>query len=353
MDKSLITVVVPTFRRPKLLQRALGSILLGQEGSDPVIQILDNCSQDETLSVINAFKDKSPNIKYHCHSHNIGAVANFCAAFDYVDTEYFSLLSDDDILMPGFFETGLSIFSRYPDAMFVVFRCLYTNEDLSVLSVLSNNLKPGFYHPTNGFEEFLNHGPKTWTSIMFRSSIINSNRLEPTLGASFDMDFIFRLASQYPFFVTDAVGAAYVARDNSYTGSNEFLLLDVEGRSLFYSRILNSYLLPKNVARRTVGSLRRNYNMRLIRMIFANLFHLKHRELAQSLKAILKHNDSPSKLLFVLIQLMTVAQRRALNISGDSKLSQSEINAWSVKLSDWVEELNASNDALFSKLNNT
>jgi len=83
-----ITTIIPTYRRPKLLKRAIESAL---NQSYPHIQVLvlDNDSNDGTKEQVQAMMKKDARIIYHCHKTNIGANANFKFGLEQVKTPYF------------------------------------------------------------------------------------------------------------------------------------------------------------------------------------------------------------------------------------------------------------------------
>lgn len=99
---ALITTVLPTYRRPALLKRAVLSVL-NQTRQDFVIQILDNASGDETEAVVRELMRTDARIRYHRQPENVGAIRNIIAGLDFVQTRYFNILCDDDALMPEFF----------------------------------------------------------------------------------------------------------------------------------------------------------------------------------------------------------------------------------------------------------
>lgn len=111
-----VTVLLPTFRRPRMLARALRS-LQAQTFADFSVLVCDNSSGDGTASVVADFARSDPRIAYHCHPGNIGPQANFGWAFSRVDGEFFCLFSDDDILLPGFLAECVAGLRRHPEAM--------------------------------------------------------------------------------------------------------------------------------------------------------------------------------------------------------------------------------------------
>ena len=102
----MITTIIPTFQRPLLLKKAIESIL-AQTYPHFKICIYDNASGDETEAVVKRFMEQDSRIFYHCHLENIGMMANYEFALAKIDTPFFSLLSDDDFLLPEFYALTL------------------------------------------------------------------------------------------------------------------------------------------------------------------------------------------------------------------------------------------------------
>src|ERR1700677_685622 len=113
----LITTIIPTYRRPHMLRRAIRSVL-DQTYPHFKICVYDNASSDETADVVNAMASRDPRIHYYCHSENIGAQENFIFGLSRVDTPLFNLLSDDDFLLPEFFFLAASSLQDNPGAGF-------------------------------------------------------------------------------------------------------------------------------------------------------------------------------------------------------------------------------------------
>jgi len=67
----LITTVIPTYRRPRLLKRAILSAL-GQTYRNIQVCVYDNASGDETAEVVAGIANGDRRVKYYCHPTNIG-----------------------------------------------------------------------------------------------------------------------------------------------------------------------------------------------------------------------------------------------------------------------------------------
>ena len=132
-NNPVITTVIPTYQRPRLLERAIRSVL-NQTYPRFQVCVYDNASEDETKEVVAKLMKEDPRVKYFCHSSNIGVGPNFNYGLSRIETQYFSILSDDDVLIPNFFESALEKLAHYPNAMLVAGLCLIVDNN-AVLAV--------------------------------------------------------------------------------------------------------------------------------------------------------------------------------------------------------------------------
>lgn len=214
----LITTFIPTYRRPSLLARAIRSVLT-QSYRQFDLWVYDNASGDETAAVVEEFVRRDPRVHYHRHEHNIGAVANFSYGLERVAAPFFSILSDDDILLPRFYETALHALERHPDAMLAALQVLHVDSKGHVLGVQGASWKPGLHQPGEALLEILEHGHPTWTGVLFRRQIIGSvGPLDEETGNASDLDFELRAASRCPIVLCVEPGAVFL----THTGGTSF-----------------------------------------------------------------------------------------------------------------------------------
>ncbi len=114
---AVVTTVIPKFRRPRLLKRAIRSAL-NQTRSELIVSVFDNASGDETPHVIADFMKRDSRVRYFRQPENIGAFRNFEYGMRQVSTPYFSFLSDDDLLVPGLYQEAIEALERESSAMF-------------------------------------------------------------------------------------------------------------------------------------------------------------------------------------------------------------------------------------------
>ncbi|MEZ5461956.1 glycosyltransferase family 2 protein [Dokdonella sp.] len=215
-----ITTIIPTFRRPSLLRRAIQSAV-DQEEVNLRIEVLDNCSGDETGNVVADLARDYNRVHYHCHSKNIGAQANFEFGVRRVETPYFSILSDDDYLLPDFYRRALAGLAANPDAMFWVGMTLNVDERGTIWDArLDRWPREGMFYPPEGVLTMTGGLAPTWTGIVFRKELLDLlGFIDPeTLGPA-DLDYTLRLGARFPFLVEKHPSAVFSINSDSFSAT--------------------------------------------------------------------------------------------------------------------------------------
>lgn len=104
----LISVAIPAYKSV-FLSEAIDSILC-QTIQDFELIIVNDASPHPIDEVLNKYQDSR--IRYYRNAANLGAkdpVANWNKCLSYATGKYFSLLCDDDIYLPSFFEEMLKL----------------------------------------------------------------------------------------------------------------------------------------------------------------------------------------------------------------------------------------------------
>ena len=99
--KSRITVGIPTHKRPKLLKRAINSIIKNKLINIEIIISIDGIDKTQNdYKKIQNFYSNYKNIKFIYHKNNIGSLNNFLFLRNICKTEFFMWLADDDETSP-------------------------------------------------------------------------------------------------------------------------------------------------------------------------------------------------------------------------------------------------------------
>ncbi len=215
-----ITTVIPTYRRPELLRRAVTSAL-EQEGVPLQVRVFDNASGDGTGAVIAAIAARDARLRYHCHPSNIGGLANFEFGLRSVDTPFFSILSDDDYLLPGFYRHALEDLDAQPDAMFWAGITLNVDEQGRIWDArIDRWAREGLFVPPQGLMPMMHGMAPVWTGIVFRRELLSGLGFpDPEALGPADFDFILRVASRHPFILRKYPAAVFTLNNASFSAT--------------------------------------------------------------------------------------------------------------------------------------
>ena len=212
----LITTIIPTYRRPELLKRAIWSAL-NQTYPGVRVCVLDNASGDETRDVVQQIRKKDNRVSYYCHDKNIGPYPNFNYGIQEVNTPFFSLLSDDDILTRNFYENALKAFQQYPDAMLACMDTVVINTDIRIISPPIATVKLRRYAPGEAVKGMIECSiPATWTGIVFRTIVRERiGLIDTNVGPNADGVYVYYAAAKLPIVTTPGIGGVLMAQDFS------------------------------------------------------------------------------------------------------------------------------------------
>lgn len=220
----MITVIIPTYRRPQLLKKAINSVL-NQTSSDFQICVYDNASNDETEAIVQEFVKNDPRVNYHRHNQNIGMMGNYQFAYNRINTPFFSFLSDDDFMSPWFLETALNQLKQYPEAAFSACGVLYINEknEKSGSDSLNSWKKEGLYSSNEALTEMLDGFPKfpNPAGILFRYDVVKniSPFWDNDIQLLWDPDYLLQITSSFPIVITKSSCVYALTHKDSFSNN--------------------------------------------------------------------------------------------------------------------------------------
>lgn len=110
MNKSSIAVLVASYNAAQFLDVTLQGIAWQTVPASEVI-IVDDCSTDETVAVVNSWLDRLP-IKYIRNEVNLGCGASRNVGLRHVSSQFVAVLDADDLWLPMHLETLMGCFSN-------------------------------------------------------------------------------------------------------------------------------------------------------------------------------------------------------------------------------------------------
>src|SRR5882724_7160314 len=107
MDSKIVlptlSVVVPNYNHAHYLPECLESLL--QQSVEPLeIIVIDDCSTDNSVTVLEEFCRKNPRVSYCRNEKNLGVLATLNRAVQMIRGEYVIFPGADDRVLPGYFE---------------------------------------------------------------------------------------------------------------------------------------------------------------------------------------------------------------------------------------------------------
>jgi glycosyltransferase involved in cell wall biosynthesis len=207
-QQPLITTVIPTYRRPKLLRRAIQSVL-NQTYPHFLVCVYDNASGDETEAVVAEFARRDPRVRYYRHAENIGLARNFTYGAAQVTTPFLNFLSDDDLLLPIFFETAIAAFKRHPRAAMFLGNLIVAAADGTTLDIPAAPWREGLHEAISAFSLWT-QAPLTWTSSVLKSEALQEiGGLDASIGEPLDIDLMIKITCRFPVTSTSLPCAVF------------------------------------------------------------------------------------------------------------------------------------------------
>ncbi len=295
----MITIFIPTYKRPQTLKKAIQSAI-DQTWKDLQIVVCDNASGDETQEIIRTFAEKDPRIHSICHPENIGMLGNYTYMLSILNTDFFSFLSDDDILLPHFCETAMEGFSQFPDSAFFAASTVIINEEKKIVRVpLEEWSREGRFLPEEGLREMIGKYVVP-TTVLCRKFV----EIDPENPSGWDCDFFIQLAARYPFAISKKICGVYLSHSTSFT-VRQSPLTSIQSINRLITRVQAfSWMDPK--IKRNVTELLHNdlYGLSL-RLILRALLEKEFAQAKTIAFLILKNYPMRWKTLLFFIATMT------------------------------------------------
>ncbi|RKS89749.1 acetyltransferase-like isoleucine patch superfamily enzyme [Flavobacterium limicola] len=105
-NEVLLSICIPTYNRAKALDGNLKALNKQVSGKNLPLELMvsDNCSSDETSTVVNKYIEEGMPINYIRNTINLGMDGNFAQCYRKASGKYVLVLGDDDYLIDGMLE---------------------------------------------------------------------------------------------------------------------------------------------------------------------------------------------------------------------------------------------------------
>ncbi|MGY0287368.1 MAG: glycosyltransferase family 2 protein [Candidatus Methanodesulfokora washburnensis] len=137
-NSSLISVILPTYNRARLLRRAIQSIL-NQTYQNFEIIVVDDCSNDNTEEVVKSFCDKR--IRYIRNRRHMGAPFSRNIGIKVAHGKYIAFQDSDDIWLPKKLAKQINAFENSPKEVGVVYTSFWRIEEGKKVRIPPSNFR--------------------------------------------------------------------------------------------------------------------------------------------------------------------------------------------------------------------
>lgn len=216
-----ITIAIPVYNRTSFFVEAVESAL--NQTVTVAIIIVDNASETDFFKNYVSNSNR-PNLKYYRNETNVGMVGNWNKCIDLCETEWLSILHDDDALAPTFVEYIVTLINKFPaNSVYVTgwesgetTKLLYSDHvETPTLTII----KP---------HRFLFHSISPFPGVVFSKKL--GLKFDESLHPVADIDFWYRLSQIKPIIASNKLLAFYrqsplQASSSEYIGILEALYL--------------------------------------------------------------------------------------------------------------------------------
>ncbi|MFK4577992.1 glycosyltransferase [Bradyrhizobium ottawaense] len=256
-----VDIVIPCYNYGRFLEPCVSSIL-SQSISDLRVLIIDDASSDNSLSVARKLAQSDARVTLRAHSRNQGHINTYNEGIAWASSEYFLLLSADDLLVPGALRRATEIMDRNSDVVLTYGECILWFEDLPFPTIASNERYSWVR------QDLIKNMCAAAINFVPAATAIARTRTQKAIGGyrtslphSGDMEMWLRFAAHGTVARIDAVQGIY--RRHSMAMSNEYFakrMLDYWQCQLAFDSFFNEceHRIPnsrnlRTLARRTLA----------------------------------------------------------------------------------------------------
>ena len=217
-----LSVIIPVYNVENYLRQCLDSVV-NQTFKDLEIIIINDCSPDNSKSIIEEYINKDSRIKFIDNPQNYGYAKSVNSGIKAASGEYISIIESDDYIELNMYEDLLNLIEKNNcDVVKCNFWQFYgeTDKNIGVPTVFSK-IKNEVFNITQ-YPQVLQAHPSVWAAIYKRELLINNGVFftESENGAYLDILFTFKvMMSAERILVTD-VPYLHYRQDNSNSTIN-------------------------------------------------------------------------------------------------------------------------------------
>lgn len=217
--KPLVSIIIPTRNRAKLLERALKSVL-AQTYPNFECLVIDDASSDNTRDLVKSFTDERIQYIYNERHSNVSGARNVGLRIS--TGEFIAFLDDDDEWLPAKLEKQVNLFANLPARIGMVYTWMDYYDSAGKVITRHHPVLKGYVFPYVLDEQRLGGCP----TLMIRREVFEAlGGFDEKLPRGNDGDFIRRVCLKYHVeYVPEVLVMVHVGHHGRITSK-----LDKEG----------------------------------------------------------------------------------------------------------------------------
>lgn len=235
-----LTIGLPTYNCENIIGNKIEE-LLKQSFKDYVLIISDNNSTDNTGKICESMSKKDNRIVFFQQDKNKGPFWNFNFLLQKAQTDYFVMITPDDILSKNFLESNINILEKCKELVGSIGECslfnriIDSNSHKFEINILKNSRKYQYVHPVKGE---LKEKIRFYLDFQMGSQFYSIFRTKDIKFANF-----YRNKANYGMWQSDfAAILKILKRGNLHVDLESFLYKEVSTKShsvIKYMKIFN------------------------------------------------------------------------------------------------------------------
>ena len=199
----MISIITASYNYEEYIKPAIESVL-AQDYSDWELIIVDDCSTDNSIKVIESFQDSR--IKLIKNEKNLGLKQTLLKGIENASGEYIAFLESDDIWRLDYLSKKKAVAEKFPDAALIFNDVELFGDDRKVSRVQkifwqNNEFLSRFTYPKNLFK-YLNVQNRilTFSAVMIKKSMLNPEYFNTPADKLLDWWLYIHLAENNDFY---------------------------------------------------------------------------------------------------------------------------------------------------------
>lgn len=284
-----LSIIIPAYNVEKYICDAINSVLC-QTFQDFEIICIDDCSSDNTYSILSENFSPNKKIKIIRNEQNLGLGMVRNIGFSHAKGEYITTIDSDDILCDkNLYKTAIEkLDNTQVQSLWYKFNIFWENANKTTTMEPLQSIKEGIYSITP--ENIADFPMYTWNKIFRNDSFSNSIFFRQNCLYE-DFEFYFRYYTKNPnIYILDKIGYTWKQRENSISSS---ICTNIENHKDRFKAVENIYqfLIEKEIFPK--------YKKSLLKLFYNNFKELTYHkdieeEVIKTANLCLKNINFPS-----------------------------------------------------------